>query len=164
MINQTKMKKKVNLLFLVGFVFLITSCDSNVIYEKNQSFNDNKWTYDDVKTFSIEMQEDTTPVKIYINLRTTIDYPYSNIYMYLYSDFPNGYSDIDTLEFFLAKPDGQWLGEVSGTVVENRALITKGYLMDKGTYTFKLEQAMYNNDLPEVLDVGIRVENWNLED
>lgn len=159
------MKKKISLIGLVLSLFLgFTSCDSDMIYENNQSFENNIWTYEDAKEFSFTMSDSVIPVKIFINLRTTIDYEYSNIYMYTHFSYPNGTTDIDTLEFFLAQPSGKWLGKCSGTVVENKALITQGYLMDPGTYTFKIEQAMYDNDLSEVLDVGIRVEHLRMEE
>ncbi|HIP37107.1 MAG TPA: gliding motility lipoprotein GldH [Crocinitomix sp.] len=158
------MKKRVNqIIFGVFFLVNIIACDSDVIYSEFQPVENNVWTYEDAKVFSFDMTEDTVPVKIFINLRTTTDYPYSNIFMYLYSYFPNGYKDKDTLEFFLAKPNGEWLGEVSGTVIENTALITKGYLIDKGKYTFKLEQAMYEDSLPEILDLGITVKHLDIE-
>ncbi len=159
------MKKKIKqLIFVLLMALSFTACDSDVIYSEYQPIKNSVWSYNDPKTFTFEMEEDTIPVKIFINLRTTTDYPYSNIFMYLSSDFPNGYKDKDTLEFFLAKPNGEWLGEVSGTVIENSALITKGYLTTKGKYTFKLEQAMYNDSLPEVLDVGITVKYLDINE
>lgn len=158
------MRKKINL-FVVFFSLIVgfTSCESDLIFEDNQSFEDNTWTYDDVKTFSFDIKDSITSARVYLNLRTTLDYQYSNIYMYLHINYPNGYSDIDTLEFFLAQPNGKWLGEVSGTVVENQALIAQGVFNDPGTYTYKIEQAMYNDALEEVLDVGIKVEYWKIE-
>ena len=161
--NLSQLKKISIITLLVALIFGFTSCDSNKIYEENQAFDNNVWNYDDVKEFSFSVEDSLTPVKLFINLRTTIDYEYSNIYMYTHFTYPNGNTDIDTLEFFLAQPNGKWLGECSGTVVENRALITQGYLMESGTYTFKIEQAMYNDALPEVMDVGIRVENLVME-
>ncbi|MGV6860606.1 MAG: gliding motility lipoprotein GldH [Putridiphycobacter sp.] len=159
------MRRKIKLLFFtLALAVVLPSCNNDVIYTEHQTFENNTWSYDDVKTFSFEMEEDTTPVKIFINLRTTVDYPYSNIYMYMHSDFPNGYHDIDTLEFFLARPEGEWLGEVNGTIVENHAIITQGYLLDKGTYTFKLEQAMYEDSLPELLDVGLTVKYFDVSE
>lgn len=77
--------------------------------------------------------------------------------MFVHSKYPNGYSDIDTLEFFLADPTGKWLGDNSGTIVENRALLSKGLFPATGTYTFTFEQAMRNDSLPEILDVGLSV-------
>ena len=76
----------------------------------------------------------------------------------MHSNYPNGYADIDTLEFFLADPKGKWLGDNSGTVVENRAIISKGTFPVTGTYSFKLEQAMRSDSLPEVIDIGMRID------
>ncbi len=153
------MKKRISItigIFISLMVFV--SCDNSVVFEDNQGFENNTWSYDDAKTFTFDIEDSLLPVKLYVNLRTTTDYPYSNIFMFLHSDYPNGYSDIDTLEFFLADPLGEWLGDNSGTVIENRAMISKGIFPGTGTYTFKLEQAMRNDHLPELLDVGIRVE------
>ncbi|MFK8037521.1 MAG: gliding motility lipoprotein GldH [Crocinitomicaceae bacterium] len=153
------MKRKIRLILLVIiFTGLLVACDDSVVYENNQSFTNNTWVYEDAKTFSFEISDSLIPVKLSVNLRTTTNYPYSNIYMFMHSDYPNGYKDIDTLEFFLADPEGNWLGDNSGTVVENRAMLSKGLFPSTGIYTFKLEQAMRNDSLPEVLDVGMRVE------
>lgn len=143
---------------LISFFVLLSSCDNSVLYENNQSFESNTWSYEDAKTFSFNIDDSLQPVKLSINLRTTTNYPYSNIYMFVHSNYPNGYTDIDTLEFFLADPQGNWLGDNSGTIVENRALISKGLFPSTGKYTFKLEQAMRNDSLPEILDIGLSVQ------
>lgn len=137
---------------------LTVSCDSTVIYEDNQACAGNVWKYDDIKTFQFEIKDTLSPMNIKVNLRTTIDYPYSNIYMFLYSDYPNGESFKDTLEFMMAKPDGEWLGENSGTVVEFSSLIGQGVFSKAGTYVFKLQHGMRENDLAEIIDVGMRIE------
>lgn len=152
-----KKRTKFSLMCLI-FIGILMGCDDAVVYENNQSFTDNTWVYDDPKTFSFEIKDSLMPIKLSVNLRTTTSYAYSNIYMFMHSNYPNGYSDIDTLEFFLADPKGNWLGDNSGTVVENRAMLSKGTFPTTGIYTFKLEQAMRNDSLSEILDVGIRVE------
>ncbi|MFD1553112.1 hypothetical protein DNU06_12340 [Putridiphycobacter roseus] len=152
------MKRKAKY-FLLGCISMaLIGCDNQLIYEENQKFDDNIWVYEDPKTFEFDIVDSLLPVKLFINLRNTTDYPYSNIYLFLHSSYPNGYNDIDTLEFFLADPKGTWLGDNSGTVVENRAMISKGVFPTTGTYKFTLEQAMRNDSLPELLDIGMRVE------
>jgi gliding motility-associated lipoprotein GldH len=146
----------------VLFVFLMAasfvSCDSNRIYEENFSVENNVWNKDDIKLFSFDIQDTLSPLDLFINLRTTTDYPYSNLYIFLYSEYPNGYTDKDTLEFILAEPDGKWLGESSGTIIENQILIsTGGRFPNKGKYTFKIQHAMREPDLAEVIDIGFRV-------
>jgi len=153
------MKKKIS---FIGLLFLLTistwSCDNTVVFEENQSFENNTWNYDDTKIFTFNVEDTIVPIRLYVNLRTTLDYEYANLWVATEFTYPNGTSDVDTLQFFLCEKNGKWLGKVSGTVIENKALITQGYLKDKGTYTFKMNQAMYNNDLGEILDIGIRVE------
>ena len=144
-------------------VLVLLSCDDTALYENNLGFQNNTWAYEDSKTFKFNIVDSLQPVKLSINLRTTTNFPYSNIYMFMHSNYPNGYSDIDTLEFFLADFEGNWLGDNSGTVVENRAIISKGTFPRTGLYEFKLEQAMRNDSLPEVIDVGMRVEILSLK-
>lgn len=152
------MLRRTSVLILLILTTFLISCDESILFENNQGFERNTWVYEDAKTFSFDIKDSLQPVKLSINLRTTTNYPYSNIYMFMHSNYPNGYSDIDTLEFFLADPKGNWLGDNSGTIVENRAVISKGNFPVTGKYTFKLEQAMRNDSLPEVLDVGMQVQ------
>ncbi|MDG1914131.1 MAG: gliding motility lipoprotein GldH [Crocinitomix sp.] len=150
-----------NLSVLMGFVMLLSlgSCDSNMIYEEHLAVADNIWMSDDIKAFEFEVIDTMSPVNIFVNLRTTTDYKYSNIYVFLYSEYPNGTSNKDTLEFLLAKSDGEWYGENTGTVVEFHGLIASGgRFSTAGKYQFQLQHAMREKELPEVIDVGIRVE------
>lgn len=151
---------RVNSLIWLSFLmpFLFISCDSNRIYEENFEVADNVWNVEDIKTFTFEITDTVSPLELFVNVRTTTDYPYSNLYIFLYSEYPNGYTDKDTLNFILAEPSGRWLGENSGTVVENRIAISSGGRFPaSGKYTFKIQHAMREDDLGEIIDVGFRV-------
>jgi gliding motility-associated lipoprotein GldH len=140
-------------------LFSLTACDSGVLYEENLACEDNVWKYEDIKQFEFDVTDTLSPVNLFINMRTTTDYPYSNIYMFLYSTYPGDEERKDTLEFKLAETDGKWLGENSGTVVEFQGLIsTGGRFARAGTYIFKLQHGMRENDLAEIIDVGFKVE------
>ncbi|MFT5821554.1 MAG: gliding motility-associated lipoprotein GldH [Crocinitomix sp.] len=137
----------------------LTSCDSNKIYEENLAVTGNVWNSDDIKTFEFDVTDTMSAVNIFVNLRTTIDYQYSNIYVFLYSEYPNGTTNKDTLEFLLAKSDGEWYGENTGTVVEFKGLIASGgRFSTAGKYQFQIQHAMREKDLSEVMNVGMRIE------
>lgn len=137
----------------------LISCDNNALYEESFPVSDRGWESDDSKTFSFHVEDTLRPVNLYTTIRTSTDYPYANLYLFLYSNYPNGYTDKDTLELILAEPSGKWLGSNSGTVVEHHILIAQGGRFTKeGTYTFKMEHAMREEVLPEILDVGFKVE------
>lgn len=151
-------QNRVNSILFLCLAWVLNSCDSNRVYEENFSVENNVWNYEDVKTFSFDITDTLSPLDLYVNIRTTSDYQYSNLYVYLYSAYPNGYSDKDTLEFILAEQDGKWLGESSGTVIENQILISRGGRFPySGKYTFKIQHAMREQDLPEIIDIGFRV-------
>ncbi len=158
-------RKTLNIVRSVGGVMCLVmllglnSCDSNKIYDENIAITDNIWLSDDIKTFEFDITDTMSAVNIFVNLRTTTDYQYSNIYVFLYTEYPNGTTNKDTLEFLLAKPDGEWYGENTGTVVEFKGLIASGGCFSTaGKYQFQIQHAMREKELPEVIDVGMRIE------
>ena len=150
--------------FIAVLLLGLTSCDQNMIFDESQGIENNLWLADDIKTYAFDVTDTLSPINMFVNMRTTVDYPYSNIYVFLYSEFPNGTTDKDTLEFVLAENDGKWRGENSGTVVEFSGLIASGVRFSTpGTYSFQLQHAMREQELPEVIDIGIRVEKMEQE-
>lgn len=160
MTPKRKMRNSIFVFFLgVFFISGLQSCDSNRVYEENLAMENNSWNKDDIKEFSFEVADTLSPLNIYINLRTTVDYPYSNIIVFMDSEYPNGVQNKDTLEFILAESDGKWNGENSGTIIEFRGMIASGgRFSSQGKYTFRLQHAMREDDLAEVVDIGMRVE------
>lgn len=150
-------RKTVNFL-LIGILIAFVSCDSNRIYEENLKVGEDGWDADDIKTFNFDIEDTLSPMNLWINFRTSTDYPYSNLFIFLFSEYPDGYEAKDTLQFILAKPNGEWEGKSSGTVVENRFLVSQGAFRKAGPYTFKIQHAMRDETLPEIIDVGFRVE------
>jgi gliding motility-associated lipoprotein GldH len=67
---------------------------------------------------------------------------------------------IDTLNYILAKPNGEWLGEGFGETKEIMFLYKSKYTFPKsGKYTVGILQAMRANDLKGIEDVGVKIEN-----
>jgi len=101
--------------------------------------------------------------KILLNVRNDGVYPYCNLFMFIHTIFPDGRKIKDTVEYFLAKPTGEWKGNGFGSIWDHQELFKKNFIFPfKGKYTFKIVQGMrYDNEekLPGILDVGIRIEN-----
>lgn len=153
------MKKSFSIGVLILVMTVFQSCDSRKVYEENLPIPNNVWEKDAIKSFEFEVEDTLSPINLIINLRTTVDYPYQNIYLFLYSEYPNGVMDKDTIEFLLAEPNGKWFGENSGTIVEFTGMIASGgRFSTAGKYVFKIQHAMREELLMEVVDVGFRVE------
>ena len=82
-----------------------------------------------------------------------------NLHMFLDIVDPDGQVWKDTLEFLIADETGKWTGESSGTHIMNSFLTYEGFKFEKsGKYTFQMRHGMFDPTLPEITDVGVRLE------
>lgn len=142
---------------------LLASCMPSPYYQKNYAIPQNAWSYDYKPAFRVEISDTTVYYTMYFLIRHTEAYPYANIWLRIYSQQPGDTTaDTSRIEVALAAPSGQWLGRGMGAVQEHRMIISgqqDRHLFPKaGVYTFTFEQDMRVNPLPEILQVGLRVE------
>ncbi len=150
---------KKNSWLLVLLFFTLTSCDSRRVFEENKAITEGKWKAKEKISFTVAIMDTSLAYNIYLNIRNVKDYPYSNLFLFLDTKFPDGRISRDTLECLLADYDGRWLGSGAGSVKFNQFLLQKSvYFHQKGIYLFKLEQAMRVNELIGIQDIGLRIE------
>ena len=148
-------------------VVLCASCDSNRVFEENREISDGVWNVLDTISFQVEVADSNSPQNIYINVRNSSMYAYSNLFMFVTTTFPNGKISKDTVECILADSK-HWLGTGLGDIWDNQILYrSKVRFPILGRYTFSYEQAQrsgdksFIEDLPGIIDVGIRIEKQN---
>ena len=87
-----------------------------------------------------------------------------NVVASLEIESPEDRSNIDTVEFVLANSVGEWTGVSSGSIINNNMLfIPKLRFQSLGTYNLTFNQAMRQDDLTEVMDVGIIIKKAQLK-
>jgi gliding motility-associated lipoprotein GldH len=151
--------QKVFLFLLMLISTLISSCDRNQIYEENAQIEKSIWNVRKPVLFDVEISRLNQRYNVYLNVRNDPDYPYSNLFLFLTTTFPDGTKSKDTLELTLADYDGRWLGTGMGSVKFSRFQLKKGLQFKKaGHYRFEMEQAMRVNDLKGIRDIGLRIE------
>lgn len=151
-----------NLYRMVILSFLaFTACDQQMVYDQYFTAENGLWTWKDVAEFEIAISDTVSIHNMYIQVRHSVDYPMSNLYMFVVLKGPSGQFTRDTVNLELATPDGQWIGRGSGKLREIRYLLRKQFRFgEPGNYLVYVEQAMRRQGLP-VRDVGIRVEKTN---
>ena len=151
------MINKLLFFFISILLLLLSSCGDNSIYDHNEQVS-KPWTADNKAVFSIEVNDTLTAFDFFINIRNTTDYNYSNLYLFIKTDFPDGRFSVDTAELFLADIKGNWLGKGYGEIKDNQILFRRrGRFPMSGIYTFTFEQAMRDKGLEGIESVGIRV-------
>ena len=152
-------KKKGNNLILLAIILLFSSCDQNRVYEKNIDIPDGIWKWDNVLEFDVDITDTISSHDLRINVRHTSYYQYQNIFFFITTTAPSGASIKDTFECVLADEKGKWFGSGLGDIWDYQVLYkVKVRFPFSGTYIFKVEQAMRKENLPFVMDVGLRVE------
>jgi gliding motility-associated lipoprotein GldH len=144
---------------LVLTVFLISSCKSWNSYHDNKTIENGVWNKDSNVVFSFDINDTVNSYDFYLNLRHSTDYKYSNIYFFIKTAFPSGQAARDTLEFILADKRGNWYGKGFGQIKDYRVLLRSGLRFpEAGTYSFSFEQAMREDELKGIKDIGISLE------
>lgn len=152
---------------LLGLVIL--SCDSNRIFDEYKSI-DNTWNKNEKVSFTFEPKDTLSTRNLFVNLRNNNDYKFSNLFLIVELNYPNGKIITDTLQYKMTEPNGKFLGTGFGEVKENKFWY-KGqndtFVFDEsGTYTISIGHAMRENgkvngvtELEGITDVGFRIES-----
>jgi gliding motility-associated lipoprotein GldH len=146
-------------LFIFAALFALTGCDKSLVYEENFSVQGDAWKVSEPFTFTVEVSDTISPCNFYLNVRHSDAYPFSNLFVFLNTRFPNGKFARDTVELMLQNPEGKWTGSGLGDMYDNQIMFKRGLRFPlKGTYVFKLEQAMRTPELPMIKEMGLRIE------
>lgn len=154
-------------ILLLIATFALNGCISSPLYQKEYAIPQNAWDYNFKPSFKFEVTDTNARYNIFFLVRHTETYPNSNIWIWVYTKQPGDTVFQKTrLEIPLAEPGGKWMGRGMGAIWEQRMPISNDgdtvMLRKKGTWEIRFEQNMRVNPLPEVLQVGLRVEKHPL--
>ncbi len=158
---------------------VLWSCEQSAMYERSYSFKKNTWEQNVKPRFTFTIKEITKEHVFVMTLRTTTDYKYSNLWVFLNTKNPKGETTREPVEIAIANSDGSWIGKKTGTVVETEVVfirskegqfevferpgnpprMLKCSLRESGKYTFVVEQGITQTVMDEVLDLTFLVEN-----
>ncbi len=154
------------LLVVLGFALVMVSCDSKRIYDVYKAVP-NEWNKDSIITFKLHPPDSINPYDLFVNLRNTNSYKYSNIYLIVEMVFPHGKTIKDTLEYRMADPSGKLLGTGLMDVKENKLWYKEHVVFkESGDYTVNIQHSMRENGkvngvvaLEGITDIGFRIES-----
>ena len=155
-----------NIVLLVFRVFfLVVSCDSKRVYDAYRSVP-NGWNKDSIISFTLHPPDSINPYNLFVDLRNTSQYKYSNIFLIVEMVFPHGKTIKDTLEYRMADATGKFLGSGIMDVKENKLWYKENVIFNEaGNYTVNIQHAMRENgkvngvvSLEGITDIGFRIE------
>lgn len=153
--------RKTNTFYLIiAFcIFLLSSCDNKRYFEEYTEIPGQEWNRNNILKYNVKITDTKMPLNIFLNIRNSGKYNYSNIYVFLKTKSPGNIVRIDTVQCVIADDNGRWLGKGIGDLWDNQILLRKNVVFpDTGNYVFEIEQAMRDEVLDHISDVGIRIE------
>ena len=148
-----------SLLFSVCSLLILFSCDPGRVYEKNIKIPDGIWDKDNKVSFEVFIDDTASSHNLYVNVRNTSLYPFSNLYLFIETTAPSGHTIRETFEITLSDEQGKWMGSGLGDIWDLQQIYKENVkFAQRGNYTIEYQQAMRMDKLPFVLDVGLRIE------
>lgn len=150
-------------LYLSLILLSFSGCIHSNVYEKNVAMPYNRWKSDNKPTFAFYISDTGSTYQLYLTMRHTDAYPYSNLWLNVHSNLPGDAEDsVVKIEIPLAQADGKWLGRGMNEIWEHRMPLSRSgkalKFRHSGRYHVELQQIMRTDPLPEVMSVGIRLE------
>lgn len=155
--------------FLLVFSLLLlgglTSCNNQDFFNEYHSLSDG-WKKNEAIVFDFESLDTLSKHQAFLNLRTTSDYPYSNLYVIVKLTPPVGDVTVDTLQYQMANADGTMLGSGFTDIKEHKLVWRENLSLKKqGVYKVEVLNAMrklneVNGDavLNGITEVGLQVQ------
>jgi gliding motility-associated lipoprotein GldH len=144
-------------------IMMLASCRHAPQYQDHYNIPGSAWDAGYKPVFRFTITDTAAAYQLFLLIRHTDAYPFSNIWMNMESRAPGDSVWGKTrVEIPLAAPSGQWLGRGLGELWEQRVPITTparpAFFARKGEYSVRLIHDMRRNPLPEVLTIGLSLE------
>lgn len=152
-------KKLLIPLFLTGFL----GCKETGLFQQVVFFPEQSWSYANKPLFHFQISDTSASYRVFLVLRHTDAYEYSNIWVKLTSQLPgDSISHSDRFNIPLAN-EKQWLGTGIDDLFDHRVLLYPQPVTFKkpGEYSIEIGQDMRVDPLNHVMNVGLRLEKVN---
>jgi gliding motility-associated lipoprotein GldH len=150
----------VGVLIVLGV--MAAACDDTRVYEKYVDFDQRYWVVNEKPEFEFQIADTSRKYTIYSNVRNSVSYPWSRLFVTYYLQDSTGRDIRKDLinEYLFDVRSGKPFGESGlGDIYDHQFLLLKDYRFSQpGKYKVKFEQFMRTDTLQGILAVGLRVE------
>ena len=139
-------------------MLLFTACESKHLHQETKDTK-GEWSSKKPFEYTFEIKDSTiNKVNMGFVFRNNTDYEYSNVYLFTKFTDPKGNEMIDTLQYYIANPDGTWIGK--GLNTKEMMLVFRENLpiKDTGKYKLKVWHGMRTDKLKGIEDISLIVD------
>jgi gliding motility-associated lipoprotein GldH len=145
------------LLFFIGLS--MAACNDQYVFKAEKPVGTDGWSYTDTLDFKVPVTDTTQLYNLYISFTHADTFPNQNIYVKLYTRFPDGKRVSRLRSFDLFDVQGKPVGHCAGNKCETKILLQdKLYFNQIGEHLITLEQYARTNPLTGIQSLGILLE------
>ena len=146
---------------------MLTGCTDAVVYQSDVQVPEGSWDRTFIPKFEFEITDTVQEHDVYIDVRHTGQYAFSDLFLFVDLEGPGGRTMRDTVDCLLADPTGRWYGKGLGFIFADRFEAKVLYKLRNrfpasGRYSIKLEQAMRTEKLEGIQDIGVSIERTKI--
>lgn len=131
--------------------------DKNITYHEYVSAKNAELYKKDLCKFEFQIEDTAVYYNIKLEIRNNNRYKFKNIWLFLSLKDSIKTIETDTVECMLADKNGQWYGK-GLSLYDKEFLFKKGIKFHReGKYTYVINQAMKEDPLIGISDIGIKI-------
>ena len=144
----------------VFFVLLFLMSCENASQKVEMKKLKGTWNKKAEQKFDFKINDAQNSKNIIFVVRNNNDYPYSNIlFIVNFTEARTKNKKVDTLNYVLAQPNGEWVGKGFGDTKETLFQYKLNYKFPaNGDYSIGVIQAMRADNLIGIEDLGLKIE------
>ncbi len=151
--------------FLALATLGLMACEpTGAVFQQQEAIPGTRWQSDYKPVFYFDITDSLATYNLYFLIRHTEAYPFSNIWLRFSIKGPqDSVAKNQQIEIPLAQDNGIWYGRNMNEIWEQRMPIAteRGpniLFPNAGRYTIQFEHLMRVDPLPEVMNIGLRIE------
>jgi gliding motility-associated lipoprotein GldH len=138
---------------------VLVSCSDNHFRRFDILPEDQRWYITDKKIYEFEIEDGSRPYNLVFQFSHVYDYQFSTIPLNIDIEGPDGKTEALEIVLHVRDNSGRQLADCSGDVCDLFYKISENKKLQKGNYKVTISHSFDGPYLPNVIGVGLAVEN-----
>lgn len=139
--------------------FLFLACGEDPYYSKTLSINEDLWSYTDTLDYEIEVVDTISTYDLMLDIAHSTEFAYQNLYIRIWTLFPDGIILDQTLPIDFADKKGNWYGDCNASNCDLRVILQENAHFDQmGLHRFRIVQYMRTDPVKGISAIEMMID------
>ncbi len=149
----------VRLISWMVLMLCICSCSQQYYYQHTETIADAQWSYEDTLSFEVDIADTTVTYDLMLDINHSKNYAYQNIYVKIFTTFPDGKELAQQVPIDFADGKGRWYGKCGSSSCHLRVMLQEqAHFNQIGTHSLEVVQYMRISPLEGIQAVDLLVD------